>query len=100
MQPKKENLWGIYEEMFSNWRNKMPEAAENYDVYSSFMNMVAFWFMLREATEDIAIDVPKIMGDFDAMLEKYLSEYRKIGMEPMVYENAEAFIAHYTNEAK
>ena len=29
MQPAKEKLWGTYEEMFSNWRNKMPEAAEN-----------------------------------------------------------------------
>ncbi|MBR3843035.1 MAG: nucleotidyltransferase domain-containing protein [Christensenellaceae bacterium] len=111
-QPAKENLWGTYEEMFSNWRNKMPEAAENHDTYSSFMNMVAFQFMLREVAEDIAIDIPEIMGDFDAedlqknsevfdaALEKYLSEYRKIGMEPMVYEDADAFIAHYTNEPK
>ena len=72
--------------------------------------MTTVW--LREVAEDIAIDIPEIMGEFDAedlqknsevfdaALEKYLSEYRKTGMEPMVYENADVFIAHYTNEPK
>lgn len=39
--PSAENLRGTYEEMYSNWKNKMAEAAGRDDVYSSFMNLLS-----------------------------------------------------------
>ena len=48
--PNHGNISGTYEEMFSNWRNKMEEAADREDLFSSFMNMVSFRFMIHEIT--------------------------------------------------
>ena len=33
-----ESLTGTYEEIYSNWRNKVEEAAEQNNVFASFMN--------------------------------------------------------------
>ena len=43
--PSAENLQGTYEEMYSNWKNKMAEAAGRNDVYSSFMNLLSLQWM-------------------------------------------------------
>ncbi|WP_289284637.1 hypothetical protein [Parablautia intestinalis] len=34
-----------YEEMYSNWKNKVTEAAGRDDVYSSFMNLLSLQWM-------------------------------------------------------
>ena len=51
-----ENLRGTYEEMYSNWKNKMAEAAGRDDVYSSFMNLLSLQWMFYEIAECIAVD--------------------------------------------
>lgn len=106
-QPSEANLKGTYEEMFSNWRNKMGEAAQRGDLYSSFMNLVSFQFMLDEIAggADIPdldamakfdpLDLHKNAEAFDAILAQYREEYRKIGLEPKVLPNADAFLAQY-----
>lgn len=106
-QPSEANLKGTYEEMFSNWRNKMGEAAQRGDLYSSFMNLVSFQFMLDEIAggADIPeldamakfdpLDLLKNAEAFDAILAQYREEYRKIGLEPKVLPNADAFLAQY-----
>lgn len=43
--PSAENLRGTYEEMYSNWKNKMAEATGRNDVYSSFMNLLSLQCM-------------------------------------------------------
>ena len=106
-QPSEANLKGTYEEMFSNWRNKMGEAAQRGDLYSSFMNLVSFQFMLGEIAAGVDIpdldamakfdplDLHKNAEAFDAILAQYREEYRKIGLEPKVLPNADAFLAQY-----
>ena len=106
-QPSEANLKGTYEEMFSNWRNKMGEAAQRGDLYSSFMNLVSFQFMLGEIAAGVDIpdldamakfdplDLLKNAEAFDAILAQYREEYRKIGLEPKVLPNADAFLAQY-----
>jgi len=102
-----EALRGTYEEMYSNWKNKLPEAAANGAVYSSFMNLAFFGFMLSEIAEGVDIRVPELMGQFDpddlagnaavfdSALEDYLEEYRKAGISPVRFSDADAFVAAY-----
>ena len=106
-QPSEANLKGTYEEMFSNWRNKMGEATQRGDLYSSFMNLVSFQFMLGEIAAGVDIpdldamakfdplDLLKNAEAFDAILAQYREEYRKIGLEPKVLPNADAFLTQY-----
>lgn len=101
------NLKGTYEEMFSNWRNKMTEAAQREDLFSSFMNMESFGFMLKEIAEGVDIPEWNPMEDFDPgdlqnnaeafdrILAQYREEYRKAGMEPKLFPNVDAFLAQY-----
>lgn len=105
--PCEKNLGGSYEEMVSNWRNKMVEAACNDDLFSSYMNMVSCQFMLQEIEESVDIahldmlagfDPGDLSGNaayFDHILEKYLCEYKKAGIEPNKYKDVESFVKHY-----
>ena len=63
--PAASALYGTYEEMYSNWKNKMAEAADRDDMYSSFMNLVSLQDMLYETAEGIKIDDFEIMDKFD-----------------------------------
>lgn len=105
--PCRDNLTGTYEEMYSNWRNKMPEAAARGDLFSSFMNMGSLGFMLREIAQDVAIGEFDIMegfdpghleknaAAFDAALDRVLKEYDRAGIQPGRYADADAFVAEY-----
>ena len=105
--PSKENISGTYEEMFSNWKNKMTDAAERGDAFSSFMNLAFFQFMLEEISTEV--DIPKfnvlenyapdnLKGNakiFDEALERYLQEYRKAGIKPNSYANVDEYLKSY-----
>lgn len=105
--PSAENIAGTYEEIYSNWKNKMPEAAENGDVYSSFMNTVSFQLMLEEIGENVSIqhldllsdfdprDLRKNTVNFDSALEQFLQEYYNVGIQPNVYKDIDEFLVHY-----
>ena len=107
MLPCKDNLSGTYEEMFSNWRNKMWEAADREDPFSSFMNLASLAFMLEDIANDVAIQEADVMQDyssqdlchnaqiFDDALEKYLAEYARAGIEPRHFADTEAFLKAY-----
>ena len=85
----------------------MTEAAENGDVYSSFMNMAFLQFMLAGISEDCNIPEYGVMESyspidlkanadlFDGILERYLEEYRKAGIKPKQYPDADAFVMAY-----
>ena len=106
-EPTKENLAGTYEEMYSNWRNKMYEAAEKSDVYASFINSGSLQFMLMDIASEINIgkidllenfdpkNLYKNAENFDNALNIYLKEYEKIGMKPNIYKNADSFVKNY-----
>ena len=69
-----DQLAGTYEEMYSNWRNKMEEAAAKDDVFSSYMNLCSLQFMLMELSDEIDI------GNFNVM-----EEYNPDSLEDMGY---------------
>ncbi len=108
--PSAENLWGTYEEMYSNWKNKMSEAADRDDVYSSFMNLLSLQYMFHEIAEGIAVDDFEIMDKFDPKnleenasvfnraLSNYLAEYEKVGICPKRYGSVEKFVKDYCKE--
>lgn len=108
--PSAENLRGTYEEMYSNWKNKMAEAAGRDDVYSSFMNLLSLQYMLHEIAECIAVDDFEIMDQFNPKnleenvdvfnqaLNQYLAEYEKAGIRPKHFESMTEFIESYNKE--
>lgn len=105
--PSKESLAGSYEEMFSNWKNKMPEATERGDVFSSFMNLSSLQYMFEGIGSENNISGFNVMEEFDAAnlaknaqifdkaLEDYLQEYVKLGMEPVRYDDVDNFVKDY-----
>ena len=102
-----ESLSGTYEEMYSNWRNKVEEAARNSDVFASFMNMCSFQLMLSEIAEEVGIGSFPIMDEytpdsleenviiFDKYLEKYEQIYSRAGINVKRYSGVEEFVANY-----
>ena len=45
----------MYEEMYSNWKNKMTKAAGRNDVYSSFMNLLSLQYIFHKKILWVAI---------------------------------------------
>ena len=108
--PSAENLRGTYEEMYSNWKNKMVEAAGRNDAYSSFMNLLSLQYMLHEIAECIAVDDIEIMDKFnpqkpeenvdvfDQALNQYLVEYEKAEIYPRHFESVTEFVEDYNKK--
>ena len=98
-EPTREKLEGTYEEIYSNWKNKMSEAAKQGDAFSSFMNLASLQFMFEEIAACNNIPKPQIMEEFDASdlkknrklfdeaHESYLQEYEKLAMEARSFAN-------------
>ena len=108
--PSKDNIRGTYEEMYSNWRNKMPEAAQRGDLYSSFMNMASCQYMLDGIASGVDINEIDIMAHFDpqnlygnaeafdSALGLYLEEYRKAGISPRHFPNIDEYLKDYLKD--
>lgn len=102
-----ESIRGTYEEMFSNWRNKMYAAAEENNRHLAFMSMLGMNAMLSETESELDIggydvfacydpnDLGKTARAFDELLNEYLKEYRRAGLEPERYGDIDEFIKHY-----
>ena len=106
-KPSAQNIAGSYEEMYSNWRNKIEEAANNGDVFSSFMNLCSLKSMLHDIAGDVEIEDFDIMLNFnpndlyqnikifDDVLEKYKKNYDRAGILPKHYANVNEFAKDY-----
>lgn len=100
-------LSGTYEEMFSNWRNKLALAAETGDRHLAYMSLVNCAGMLKDISDEAEIgsydpmflydpqDLPGTSARFDAMLVEYLREYRKVGLTAKRFPDAQAFVRAY-----
>lgn len=107
-KPSADSISGTYEEMYSNWRNKVEEAANADDVFSSFMNMCSLQGMISEVSENTAIGSYNIMADFDAdclennvkLYDAFLADYEKIyaktGLRVNRFADVDEFVASYT----
>lgn len=102
-----ESVGGTYEEMFSNWRNKMYIAAEDNNRHLAFMSMVSLYAMILEIAEETDIqsynvfeiydpyDLKKTAVEFDGLMNKYLSEYRKANIQVTRYRDIDDFVGKY-----
>ncbi len=105
-----EALKGTYEEMYSNWRNKVEEAAEQNNVFASFMNMCSLQYMLAGISSEVEVgtyDVmeaynPDCLEDnvklFDSCLQKYEEVYKTAGIEIKRFSNVDKFLADYLDK--
>ena len=105
--PAADALRGTYEEMFSNWRNKMRLAAEEGNRHLSFMSMVSMNAMLADISEKTDVGVPAVMDgydpqdliktaeSFDQSLDQYRRVYERAGLTEARYQDIEAFIQEY-----
>ena len=102
-----ENLAGTYEEMYSNWRNKVEEAAKTNNVFASFMNMCNLHYMFAEIASEVEIgnyDImeaynPDCLEDnvklFDRCLQNYAQVYQTARIEVKRFSCVEDFVAAY-----
>lgn len=103
------NLAGTYEEMFSNWRNKVEEAAANSDVFASFMNMCSLQYMINDLANEFDIGDFDVAGKYDpdclqenvAIYDNFLAKYEEIykaaGIKAKRYCSVDEFICEYLN---
>jgi predicted nucleotidyltransferase len=108
--PTPETIAGAYEESFSNWRNKMYDAMERGDTFSSFMNLACLQSMMDDIGSELDIPQFNVMENyraedlkhnaelFDSELERFGQEYKKIGLDVLRYKDVDAFVADYLRE--
>ena len=107
-----ETLSGTYEEMVSNWHGKMIMAAENGDRHLAFMSLVSLNEMLSGISSKVDIgsydalsvydpgNLQETAEGFNSMLNDYLQEYGKAGLNANRFACIDAFIAAYLNSGK
>lgn len=102
------SIGGTYEEMFSNWRNKMYFAAKENNRHLAFMSMVSFNAMISDICEKTDIgeynvfkgydpkNLEKTAAAFDDLMNEYLQkEYRKANLQAERYKDIESFVRQY-----
>lgn len=107
-EPSVDSISGSYEEMYSNWRNKVEEAAIVSDTFSTFMNMCSLQCMISEIASEVAIRAYDIMETYDAdclennikIYDEFLTEYEKVyekaGLKVNRFLDVDDFVASYT----
>ena len=100
-------LTGTYEELYSNWRNKVEEAADNSDVFSGFANMCCFNYMLSGISSEFNIGDYNVMDEYNPenltdnvrLYDKYLDKYEKVcnkaGIKIKRFSDVDAFVSDY-----
>ena len=102
-----ESLWGTYEEMYSNWRNKVEEASDSNNAFASYVNLCNLHLMFSEIAAGVNIGTYDIMGEynpdclednvalFDKYLDKYAQVYKQAGIEIRRLADVDAFVEEY-----
>lgn len=109
--PKKpvcaDSLIGTYEEMYSNWRNKLYAAAATRNRHLALMSLLSFNEMLSEISREVSIsrynaltgynaqDLRKTAEAYDDILSAYQKEYKKADIQVKHYPNIDAFVQDY-----
>lgn len=105
--PSASNITGTYEEMFSNWRNKMYHAIDLENSHLAFMSLSSLESMLKDINDEVTIgeyevysaydpnDLLKTAKAFDDILNQYLENYKAANMEVNEYPDIDAFIKNY-----
>ncbi|MBQ4590735.1 MAG: nucleotidyltransferase domain-containing protein [Clostridia bacterium] len=108
--PSPDNLGGTYEEMFSNWRNKMVLAAETGNRLLAFSTLGSLQAMLDDIAGNVDIgrydamsgynpdNLWKTAEFFDRTVAAYLAEYEKAGLNIRRYADIDEFVKDYLNK--
>lgn len=101
-------LRGTYEEVHSNWRNKMHRAAREGDAYLSWMTAAAAQEFYEDMTArgtpviELFVTEEDSLRDaaerFDAAMARYLECYTQTGTPLCRFDGVEDFINDYLNE--
>lgn len=104
----KADIRGTYEEIYSNWKNKMYHAANNEDVYLSFMTAAScqqFYDWMYSKYNIDRIDLMKNISPdnltlsakaFDDAMEEYKRNYDRLGAEVKYYKDIDEFEIKYS----
>lgn len=107
-----DSISGTYEEMFSNWRNKMFVAADKDNRHLAFMSMISLNAMISDVGDEVEIADYDVFGGYnpqnlektaqacDDLLKEYLKEYEKINLQVKRYQDIDAFIRQYLGEVE
>jgi predicted nucleotidyltransferase len=105
--PTKDNLKGTYEEIWSNWKNKIQYAVDYNDkllAFSSGASCQEFYdeMHLERGTASInlmkhfqANNLDSFAKAFEEAMELYKEEYDKLQMEVLTYDSIDAFRKDY-----
>lgn len=105
-----DTISGTYEEMFSNWRNKMYVAADQDNRHLAFMSMISLNAMISDVGDEVEIASYDVFGGYDPqnlektaqacddLLKGYLKEYKKANLQVKRYPDIDAFIRQYLKE--
>ncbi len=100
-------LEGSYEEICSNWRNKVYRAAEKGDRYLALMSMASCQVFYQEMAERYDIpsfnlftrftpeDLQQAVQDFERVMQEYKTLYDRENTPVCRYDNIESFISDY-----
>ena len=109
VDPSKD-LAGTYEEMFSNWRNKVEEAYINNDVFSSYINMCSLQYMFNDINNEVNIgkynvideynpnDLKANINVYDKNLVKYKEVYESVNLKVKHYNSIDEFVSEYLKD--
>ena len=105
--PTPEDLHGTLEEVVSNWRGKLIEAAVHGDAHAALMALGSAQIFFDEAAG--AFDMPRYdavscfdLADlrgtaerFDAILRQYAAQYARVGLVVSTFPDTDAFLDDY-----
>lgn len=109
-KPTKENLRGTYEELWSNYRNKVLKSAEEKDLSYAYWTAMGAQNFLNEMTKEkgtpefdlMAHFDPKYLGGFAKAFEEIREEYRKIydsvGLSVEKFDTFEELYRHFMEQ--
>ena len=104
------NLAGTYEEMYSNWRNKVEEAVKSSNSFSSFMSMCNLQYFFLDISSGVNIGEFNIMDEYnpdnleenvkiyDKYLNQYEQVYKNVGINVKRYSNVDEFVKKYLED--
>ncbi|WP_160687630.1 hypothetical protein [Clostridium sp. C2-6-12] len=107
-----EDIKGTYEEIYSNWKNKMYHSADKGNAYLSLMTAASCQQFYDEMYSQYNIDRIDLMKNitsnnlnfmaemFDNAMEEYKKNYDKLGAEIKYYKSLEEFEEMYLGEVK
>lgn len=101
------SLEGSYEEIYSNWLNKMYYAADNNDIYLALMTMASCQNFYNEIFDEYDIEPINLFNNFkidnlsglvevfNEAMEKYKGLYKKLEKSVKYYKSIEDFEDDY-----